>query len=58
MKTHKERVLWVALSGEQQQSIFDSYEDAQEQQGINELTFEDYVYYNINLWACLHDIME
>lgn len=58
MITHKERVLWVALSGEQQQDVRDSYEDAQEQAGIFELTFEEYVYYNINLYAVLHNQME
>lgn len=58
MKTHKERVIWSALSGEQQQSIYDSYEDAQEQAGITEISFEDYVYFNINLWAVLHNETE
>lgn len=58
MITHKERVLWVALSDEQQQNVRDSYEDAQEQAGTHELTFEEYVYYNINLYAMLHNIME
>jgi len=56
MKTHKDRVLWSALSEEQKQSIFDSYEVAQEQAGVFEISFEEYVTDNIDLHAVINNL--
>lgn len=55
MKTHKERVLWSALSEEQKQSIYDSFDDAQEQAGIFEITFDDYLSNEVDLNAVLNN---